>query len=72
MVKKKTNSEEEDSRQAGRGLTQGQCIPPVHLPGVEGLAVGVDQLLHLQVLSQHRHPRGLQCNRTDSIGHRLI
>ena len=40
--------------------TKGQLITTIHLPGVEGLAVCVDELLHLQVLSHDRHPRGLQ------------
>ena len=32
------------------GLTQGECVPAVHLPGVPRLAVGVHQLPHLQQL----------------------
>ena len=45
-------------------LTKGQNISAVHLPGVEGFAIGIDQLLHLQVLSLNRHPWRLQSQST--------
>ena len=47
-----------------KGLTQGNRIAAVDLPGVEGLAVRIRQLLHLKVLHESwdlwciQHPAG--------------
>lgn len=36
-----------------KALTQWECVSSVHLPGVPGLPIASNQLLHVLVLSHH-------------------